>query len=312
MRKCLYGSGAKTGGLGHDCPGHQAYPYKHSRSGPVQTFAYFGTRFLPGNVCTGKPFGPIFGRMFVRVGLSSSRLTRTNIFWAQKHVWAWMFVRVGFSGKCLAREIHQNVCTGRVLLICVRMFVRVGCTRPVQTFRGPNIAPPPRGADPYKHSTYKHPEERARRRGAGPLLPEKMFGPRNVWPTRLCKCLYGSASKRVGDKCLYVSGVERNVCTGKPFPSLFSAWDFRKWAPPPEAAPDLAPPPKKGGAELIFRIFPPNSGPVQTFFSPPPQTTNVCTGKLWQMFGPRNGKMFVRVRLSRSPPPPVLADRLLD
>ena len=136
MRKCLYGSGAKTGGLAHACPGQEAYPYKHSRSGPVQTFAYFGTRFLPGNVCTGKPFGPIFGRMFVRVGLSSSRLTRTNIFWAQKNVWARLFVRVGFSGKCLAREIHQNVCTGRVLLICVQMFVRVGCTRPVQTFRG--------------------------------------------------------------------------------------------------------------------------------------------------------------------------------
>ncbi len=180
----MYGSSAKTKCLAHACPGQAAYPYKHSRSGPVQTFAYFGTRFLPGNVCTGKPFGPIFGRMFVRVGLSSSRLTRTNIFWAQKNVWTRMFVRVGFSGKCLAREIHQNVCTGRVLLICVRMFVRVGCTRPVQTFRGPNIAPPPRGADPYKHSTYKHPEERARRRGAGPLLPEKclareMFGPRD-------------------------------------------------------------------------------------------------------------------------------------
>ena len=193
MRKCLYGSSAKTGCLAHACPGQEAYPYKHSRSGPVQTFAYFGTRFLPGNVCTGKPFGPIFGRMFVRVGLSSSRLTRTNIFWAQKNVWARLFVRVGFSGKCLAREIHQNVCTGRVLLICVQMFVRVGCTRPVQTFRGPNIAPPPRGADPYKHSPSKHPEERPRRRGAGNISQPRMFGRRNVWPTRLGKCLYGSA-----------------------------------------------------------------------------------------------------------------------
>ena len=226
------------------------------------------------------------------------RPTRTNICrvsWA-KHFAGQTFFRGG-GGPLLAAArappdvCTSNVCTGLPLAEEGRcwdreMFVRVGCTRPVQTFRGPNIAPPPRGADPYKHSTYKHPEERARRRGAGPLLPEKMFGPRNVWPTRLCKCLYGSASKRVGDKCLYVSGVERNVCTGKPFPSLFSAWDFRKWAPPPEAAPDLAPPPKKGGAELIFRIFPPNSGPVQTFFSPPPQTPDVCTGARWQMFGP--------------------------
>ena len=180
------------------------------------------------------------------------------------------------SSECLygsgAPNLCANVCTGRVHRTRTnisRSQHRPSSARgrPVQTFDVQTSG----GA-------------RAAAR-SGPPPPRK-----NVWTA---ECLAHETLQmfvRVGrmKKCLYVSGVERNVCTGKPFPSLFSAWDFRKWAPPPEAAPDLAPPPKKGGAELIFRIFPPNSGPVQTFFSPPPQPPE-C------LYGCQNAKCLAHV-----------------
>ena len=49
-------------------------------------------------------------------------------------------------------RVRRNVCTGH-------------CKRHVQTMTCPTLPPPPRGADPCKHLTSKHPEERPRRRG---------------------------------------------------------------------------------------------------------------------------------------------------
>ena len=171
------------------------------------------------------------------------RPTRTNICrvsWA-KHFAGQTFFRGG-GGPLLAAArappdvCTSNVCTGLPLAEEGRcwdreMFVRVGCTRPVQTFAHKLGAP-----DPYKHSDeFRGPNICPKSLPVQTSRPKRVSGPK--------KCLYGSALRRRGrpvqtsarkwarkaypykhfrakigsrNKQKFVRVHFSNVCTGKP------------------------------------------------------------------------------------------------
>ena len=121
-----------------------------------------------------------------------------------------MLVRVHFRVGKLGPHISLRSFRMLVRVGCDEMFVRVTVSdtykqKPAQ--HRPLLSPPPRGADPYKHLTSKHPEERPRRRGPKIISQLRMFGRQNVGPVILGK-LGRHMFVRVG--C-----ATRNVCTGQ-------------------------------------------------------------------------------------------------
>ena len=132
-----------------------------------------------------------FFRHWRRTNISFIRPTRTNICrvsWA-KHFAGQTFFRGG-GGPLLAAArappdvCTSNVCTGLPLAEEGRcwdreMFVRVGCTRPVQTFAHKLGAP-----DPYKHSDeFRGPNICPKSLPVQTSRPKRISGPK--------KCLYG-------------------------------------------------------------------------------------------------------------------------
>ena len=195
---CLYGSDVCTGPLfGGGCSRNQSCGCLYGSAGapllrrgrPVQTFP--ATLFSEEAPPPAPPLeeGPISEIPKQKTG--TERLTRTNIFrhWSRTNICSpgrpvqtfaesrgpnISAVQTSAAGKCFpllaaARAPPDvwtaNVCTGLPLAEEGRcrdreMFVRVGCTRPVQTSAHKSGAP-----DPYKH-------------------PDKFRGP-NIWPKSL-------------------------------------------------------------------------------------------------------------------------------